>query len=57
MSENYREREPPLFKRTARLYALLKRPLPLYKALVKELVETGTIRVRSSIANIDNVII
>jgi hypothetical protein len=57
VSENYGEREPPPFKRTARPRAPPKRPPPLYKASVKELVEIGTIRVSSSTADIDNAII
>jgi len=50
--ENRGERELPPRKRTARPPAL-----PLYKASVKELTETGTIRVTSSTADIDNVIV
>jgi hypothetical protein len=50
--ENHGERELPPRKRTARP------PAPtLYKASVKELAETGAIRVTSSTADIDDVIV
>ncbi|KAH9216815.1 hypothetical protein DL95DRAFT_362852 [Leptodontidium sp. 2 PMI_412] len=55
VSENYGE--PPPFKRTARPRAPPKLTPPLYKASVKELAETGTIRVSSSTADIDNAIV
>jgi hypothetical protein len=50
--KNHGERELPPRKRTARP------PAPtLYKASVKELAETSTIRVTSSTAGINNVIV
>ena len=49
---NHRERELPPRKRTARP------PAPtLYKASVKELAETDTIRVTSSTVDVDDVIV
>jgi hypothetical protein len=53
--ENYGEREPPC-KQTARSRAPPKLSPPLYKASVKELAETGTIRVTSATADIDHAI-
>jgi len=52
VSETHHETKLPLRKRTARPPAP-----PLYKASIKELAETGTIRVNSSTADIDNEIV
>ena len=57
VSENNGEHEPPPRKRTARPRAPPKLRLPLYKASVKELADTGTIRASSSTAGIDNAIL
>jgi hypothetical protein len=57
MFENYKERGPPPYKRTAHLCAPPKLPPSLFKASVQEIVETGTIRVNSSTADIDNAIV
>ena len=55
--ENYEEGAPSLRKRVARPRAPPKLSPPLYKASVKELAETGTIRVTSSTADLDNAMI
>lgn len=49
--------EPPLRKRTARQRALPKLPLPLYKASVKKMVETGTNKPHSSTSDVDSAIL